>query len=59
VTGQIPAKDPDFSSRGLLIERDAGGEWPHGYLENVLGNWQGSPLERESEGGFESRDGLN
>ena len=42
-----------------LIKRDAGGEWPSGYLENVLGHWQGSPLEREPEGGFESRDGLN
>lgn len=42
-----------------LLKRDAADEWPNGYLENVLGRWQGSPLERESEGGLESRPGLN
>jgi len=42
-----------------LIKRDAAGEWPNGYLENVLGHWQGGLLERESEGDLESRPGLS
>jgi hypothetical protein len=38
-----------------LVKRDAMNEWPEGYLEQVLGQWQGGPLEREVEGEIESR----
>jgi len=42
-----------------LLKQDAAGEWPNGYLENVLGHWQGGLLEREPEGDLESRPGLS
>lgn len=38
-----------------LVKREATNEWPEGYLENVLGRWQGAPLSRESEGSLEER----
>lgn len=38
-----------------LVKRDAASDWPEGYLENVIGHWQGDALKREPEGDFESR----
>jgi len=32
--------------------------WPPGFLENVVGGWQGERLERECEGEYEERDNL-
>ena len=38
-----------------LVKREVADDWPRGYAESVLGKWQGEPLVRESEGGFEQR----
>ena len=51
-------------SRGLslskyvaqVVTRDTQSGWPEGYLERVVGGWQGRPLERPPQGEFESRD---
>ena len=32
--------------------------WPAGFLEDVVGGWQGEPLVRQYEGDFEQRDTL-
>ena len=32
--------------------------WPAGFFENVIGGWQGEPLERPEQGVFEERDAL-
>ena len=39
-----------------LVKRDAGasGAWPEGYFE-LFGQWQGAPLSRAPQGGFEAR----
>jgi hypothetical protein len=30
--------------------------WPQGYLDRVVGGWQGKPLKRPPQGEFEERD---
>jgi len=39
-----------------LVKRDAGASeaWPEGYFE-LFGKWEGAPLERAPQGGFEAR----
>ena len=32
----------------LMIEKEAGAQWPEGYLE-LFGSWKGDPLERPSQ----------
>ena len=39
-----------------LVEKDVSSEWPEGYLERVLGSWEGEPLVRPDQGEFEERD---
>lgn len=39
-----------------LIQRELGGGWPEGYFDEVLGQWQGEPLERPPRGELEQRD---
>jgi hypothetical protein len=31
------------------------GHWPKEFVENILGQWQGEPLERPHQGDFEKR----
>ena len=38
----------------LLIEKDVESQWPENYFE-LLGNWQGEPLERPIQGDYENR----
>ena len=33
-------------------------QWPAGYFDEVLGRWEGGPLEREDEGDYEQRSVL-
>ena len=41
-----------------LVKRDVGGGWPKGFFEEVIGGWQGEPLQRSAQGKFELRDEL-
>jgi hypothetical protein len=41
-----------------LIENSLRREWPAGFFENVVGGWQGEPLERSEQGDFEGRDSI-
>lgn len=43
-----------------LVARDvdSGGGWPEGYFDEVIGGWQGAPLERPRQGAFEEREPL-
>jgi hypothetical protein len=42
-----------------LIKKDVGSGWPETYFAEVVGGWQGGPLERPSQGDFELRDNLD
>lgn len=39
-----------------LVQREVAADWPSGYFEEVVGGWQGEPLERADQGEFERRD---
>ena len=41
-----------------LVKREVGTEWPQGFFEQVVGGWQGEPLERSPQGAFETRETL-
>ena len=41
-----------------LVQREIGTGWPQGYFEEVVGGWQGEPLERPLQGEFETRETL-
>lgn len=41
-----------------LVRREIGEGWPEGYFEEVVGGWQGEPLERPPQGTLETRDRL-
>ena len=42
-----------------LVQRDLDiTEWPEGFFDDVVGGWQGEPLQRPSQGDFETRDTL-
>ena len=38
-----------------LVQRELGGGWPSAYFEEVVGQWQGEPLERSAQGELENR----
>jgi hypothetical protein len=40
------------------VELDAVNEWPKRFFEEVVGGWQGDPLERPEQGHAEHRDRL-
>ncbi len=42
----------------LLAVKEAGGGWPEGYFESVIGKWRGD-LERPRQGKAERRDEAN
>jgi hypothetical protein len=39
-----------------LICQELSEEWPPGFFEEVVGGWQGEPLERPSQGAYEHRE---
>jgi hypothetical protein len=41
----------------MLVKKDLENQWPEGYFE-LFGQWQGEPLERPEQGGFEKRTGF-
>lgn len=41
-----------------LVRREARSSWPEGYFEEVVGGWQGEPLERALQGSYDERDNL-
>lgn len=38
-----------------LVKREIASEWPEGYIEDVVGGWEGEPLDRPPQGEFETR----
>jgi hypothetical protein len=38
-----------------LVQREAGGGWPEGYFEAVVGKWQGEAPIRPEQGELEAR----
>lgn len=42
-----------------LVQHELGSEeWPERFFEDVVGGWQGEPLQRPPQGEFEARDAL-
>lgn len=41
-----------------LVKREVSTGWPEGFFEDVVGGWQGEPLERPSQGTYEARETL-
>jgi hypothetical protein len=42
-----------------LVQHDLGSDdWPEGFFEEVIGGWQGEPLQRPPQGAFETREAL-
>jgi hypothetical protein len=39
-----------------LLCRELSEEWPPGFFEEVVGGWQGEPLERPPQGAYENRE---
>lgn len=55
------ADEADLSVSRYLAELVRGAvetEWPEGFFEEVVGGWQGEPLERASQGTVEAREQL-
>jgi len=38
----------------LLIKREVSAQWPENFFE-LFGQWQGEPIERPDQGGYEKR----
>jgi len=38
-----------------LVKKDISSDWPEGYFEQVLGGWEGEPLQRPEQGDYEQR----
>jgi hypothetical protein len=41
-----------------LVKLEVGTEWPEGFFEEVVGGWQGEPLERPPQAQLEVRETL-
>jgi hypothetical protein len=41
-----------------LVQREIGKGWPQGFFEEVVGGWQGEPLERPAQLTLETREEL-
>jgi hypothetical protein len=39
-----------------LIVKDAAGDWPEGFFEEIVGGWKGEPLRRPRQGRAERRE---
>jgi len=42
-----------------LVKREMAPDWPAGYFEEVVGCWQGEPLQRPFQDEFEARESLD
>lgn len=38
-----------------LVKREMAPNWPEGFFDDVVGGWQGKPLQRPSQGDYERR----
>lgn len=38
-----------------LVKNELTAVWPQGFFEEVVGGWQGEPLQRASQGDYETR----
>lgn len=38
-----------------LVENEVAIDWPEGFFEEVVGGWEGEPLERAPQGAYEVR----
>ena len=41
-----------------LVKREVDAAWPPGFFEEIVGGWQGEPLQRPPQGQFEVRETL-
>ncbi len=41
-----------------LVVNEVAGDWPDGFFEEVVGGWNGKPLERPPQGRVEDREKL-
>ena len=41
-----------------VVKRELSPDWPDGFFEEVVGGWQGEPLQRAEQGGYDVRDPL-
>ncbi len=41
-----------------LLSRELSEEWPPGFFEEVVGGWQGEPVDRPPQGTYERRERL-
>lgn len=42
-----------------LVQKDLEiSDWPEGFFDEVVGSWQGEPLQRPTQGEFDNRDAL-
>ncbi len=41
-----------------LLCRELSEEWPPGFFEEVVGGWQGEPVDRPPQGTYERRERL-
>ena len=41
-----------------IVRRETRPTWPAGYFEEVVGGWQGQPLERAPQGAYDQRDAI-
>ncbi len=41
-----------------IVGREVSAGWPANFFEDVVGGWQGDPLERPDQGDLEERDPL-
>jgi len=39
-----------------VVKRELHPEWPSGFFEDVVGGWQGEPLQRAEQGEHDLRD---
>lgn len=43
---------------GRMLQREISTGWPEGYFDDVVGGWQGEPLERPLQPPLEAREEL-
>ena len=53
------AKKSVSSYLAELVKREMAPAWPEGFFDDVVGKWQGEPLQRSSQGEFEQRVALD
>lgn len=41
-----------------IVKREVSTEWPDGFFVDIVGGWQGAPLERAPQGDLDNRDTL-